>query len=421
MIEGSKTIELKKHTNAIHSASSMSLVQRKMANALLYNAYNDLLTQEVHSITIKELSKLMGYDSHDTQALKSALAGLVSTLVEWDIISDKKEEDMWVASSMLADATVSRSVCTYSYSHRMRQLLHRPEMYGRINMQVQSKFKSNYGLALYENCIRYQNIHYTPWLKLEVFRKLMGVEDKAYPIFRDFKRRILDKAIDEVNKFAPIFVTPEFRKWGRAVESIRFQIEKNGTVMMVAPDNCLVSYDRHESSYRKKLQEAYGLTDKQMNEVESSYEESFILEKISIIESSPTFINGKINNLAKYFIKALEEDYQLPRSSRAISSKKQKDKSQSSTQPRAEYDEFINSEIFKTFHLLDKKKKQEITIEFEAYLSSTLYLAHYNRKGLEDPLVLYQFYCFIKTNKYAEFKPKITFSEFSKNHSSMEW
>jgi len=413
MTEDTKNIVLKKHTNAIHSASVMSLVQRKMANALLYNAYNDLLTKEVHCITIKQLSELMGYDSKDTQVLKSALRGLVSTLVEWDIISDQKEDDIWVASSMLADATVSRSVCTYSYSLRMRQLLHRPEMYGRINMQVQANFKSNYGLALYENCIRYQNINYTPWLKLEVFRKLMGVEDKAYPIFRDFKRRILDKAIEEVNKFASIFVTPEFRRRGRAVESIRFQILKNETLEEHPVTECLMSSKSAPFLYRQKLKETYGLTDNQINEIGSSYEEEFILEKISIVEASPSFINGKIKNLAKYFISALREDYQLPKSSKCISAASKEDNN-INVKSRMEYDKFIASEILKSFYELDTEKQQEIKHQFEEHLGGGLYLTQYLQTGLAHPLVADQFCYFVKSKKNDWFKPSMSYNEFCK-------
>ncbi len=86
----------------------------------------------------------------------------------------------------------------------MKELLYRPEIYGRLNMHVQAKFKSTYGLALYENCIRYQDIKQTPWINLGTFRKLMGVETGKYTVFRDFKRRVLDKAITEVNEYSPI-------------------------------------------------------------------------------------------------------------------------------------------------------------------------------------------------------------------------
>ena len=192
-----KPYELKKNVGAIHSCSRLTLVQRKIANALLYNAYNHLLDANEHRIHISELCELIGYNSNDYKKIKQSLVALISTVIEWNLVDKEREreEGVWNASAIIADASIDGSICIYSYSNKMRQLLHRPEMYGRLNMQVQSKFKSTYGIALYENCIRFQNIKQTPWFEISMFRKLMGVDEEKYIIFRDFKRRVLDKAI----------------------------------------------------------------------------------------------------------------------------------------------------------------------------------------------------------------------------------
>lgn len=44
--------ELKKHVAAVHIRNRLSLLERKVANILLLNAYEDLLTQEVHTIKV---------------------------------------------------------------------------------------------------------------------------------------------------------------------------------------------------------------------------------------------------------------------------------------------------------------------------------------------------------------------------------
>ena len=45
-------VGLKKHVAAIHIGSDLTLVERKMANVLLLNAYEELLTTRTHSIPI---------------------------------------------------------------------------------------------------------------------------------------------------------------------------------------------------------------------------------------------------------------------------------------------------------------------------------------------------------------------------------
>lgn len=221
----SERLELKKHVNLIHCSNNLSLVQRKLFNALLFNAYSDLATKNQFNIGTKDLCKFIGYNSNDHKSLKNALLGLMKITIEWDVIDNfKRGHDKWKASAILASASLERGKCTYEYSSVIRELFYRPEIYGQINVALLPKFKSNYGLALYENCIRYSNVTNTPWFTLKVFRKLMGILDSQYSTFRDFKRRVLDTAVKEVNSYSSINIDPELKRISNKVVSIRFSI-----------------------------------------------------------------------------------------------------------------------------------------------------------------------------------------------------
>src|SRR5690606_14078242 len=130
--------------------------------------------------------KILGVSSHNYDSLKDALKALVSTVLEWNIVNDDTGDEDWSATTILACVRIRGAQCYYSYSPRMRELLHSPTVYGQVNLIVQARFKSNYGLALYENCVRYRNLPKTRLFSLDEFRKLMGVDDSQYPIFRDF-------------------------------------------------------------------------------------------------------------------------------------------------------------------------------------------------------------------------------------------
>ncbi len=231
MVEKKKALELKKHVATIHASNKLSLLQRKISNALLYNAYENLLEQEDHQIHIATLCKIIDYSSNDYKTIKRALVDLLSTVIEWNLVDGDKlaTQGIWNASSIIASASIDGPICTYSYSNTMKKLLYHPEFYGRLNMQVQAKFQSSYGLALYENCIRFQNIEQTPWFDLAKFRKLMGVEEGKYKIFRDLKSRVIEKAVEEVNKYSPIFIEPQYRKQDRQVVAIQFLINKQNS------------------------------------------------------------------------------------------------------------------------------------------------------------------------------------------------
>ncbi len=307
--------ELKKHVATIHSGSKLSLVQRKITNALLYHAYDDLLTKDEHEIHIATLCKLIGYDSNDHKAIKKALVDLLSTVIEWNIVDGDRlaqgDVGVWSASSLIADASIDGPICTYSYSNKMKKLLYHPELYGRLNMLVQAKFKSSYGLALYENCIRYQDIGQTPWLEMSKFRKLMGVEEGKYKVFRDFKSRVLNKALEEVNTYSAIQINVQLRKEGRQPTAIQFLItsskQRLSSELIIA----------ESQSLSHVLKNQFGLSKPQIADLLMRYEEPYILEKIQIVHASSTFQTGKINNLAKYLLSALAEDYQAVKSSKS--------------------------------------------------------------------------------------------------------
>jgi plasmid replication initiation protein len=315
MLERKKHVELKKHVATIHSTNKLSLLQRKISNALLFNAYDELLEKDEHQVHIGELCRIIGYNSNDHKIIKRALVELLSTVLEWNLVDGEKldgnEKGIWNASSIIADASIEGAICIYSYSNKMKKLLYHPELYGRLNMAVQAKFQSSYGLALYENCIRYQNIGQTPWFDLLQFRKLMGIEEGKYKIFRDFKTRVLDKAVEEVNKYSPIQINPQLRKESRQVKAIQFRIKKSKKLSVA--ESASVSIKQLNLS--KTLKEIFGLSKKQISEVLATHEESYIQQKIALIESSSSWQAGKIKNLARFLLSALKDDYQATRSS----------------------------------------------------------------------------------------------------------
>ncbi len=308
--------ELKKHAAIIHCSNPLSLLQRKVSNALLYHAYEELMVKEEHEISIRQLCKLIEYNGNNHAVIKEALKGLLSTVIEWNVVSDSTGSEDWTASSIIASVSLRGPTCLYAYSPRMKQLLHSPTMFGKINLYIQSRFKSSYGLALYENCIRYRGLPHTKWFDMETFRKLMGVPADHYTIFRDFKRRVLDKSVEEVNTYSDMLVELELGRERRQVVKIRFALKERakrlrlGTKVEGTNDAVPSAVD-----LRSKLIMQFCLSPAQTEQVLQAYEHTFIEEKIVLVEASANYQCGKVKNLAGYFLSALKNDYQQGKSS----------------------------------------------------------------------------------------------------------
>jgi len=308
--------ELKKHAATIHCSNALSLLQRKVSNALLYHAYKELMDKNEHEITIKQLCRLIGYQGNNHAVIREALKGLISTIIEWNVINDQTGTENWTASSILASVSLEGPLCYYAYSPRMKQLLHSPSMFGKIDLVIQSHFRSSYGLALYENCIRYRGLPYTKWFEMALFKKLMGVLPGKYDVFRDFKRRVLDTAIAEVNTYSDLILAAEFTREGRKVVSVRFCLKERakktrlGNKAMIP----LVKSTKTSSiALQPGLMKDFGLSTEQVEHLIANYDAVFIQEKIALIKQSKPYLEGRIENLAGYLLSALKRNYQLPK------------------------------------------------------------------------------------------------------------
>jgi hypothetical protein len=221
--------EVIKHSAAIQIYSSITLLQRRAWNVLLYNAYNALPTAEVHAISVLDLARILEYDSHNHDYLKEALRALVTCGVEWNILG-KDGTEVWGVSTLLVHAEIEHGVCSYSYSLPLRQRLHNPSMYARLDLNLQNRFESKHAQALWELCVDYlghrRGYGETPYIRLEQFRKLMGIEEGTYALFKLLSQWVLKPAIAEINRVSDFHVEIEYQREGRKVTALKFKIRR---------------------------------------------------------------------------------------------------------------------------------------------------------------------------------------------------
>lgn len=418
-----KSLEIKKHVALIHSTNHLSLLERKIGNALLYNAYDSLLVDAEHHIHIPTLCALIGYNSKDCKTIKRSLISLISTVLEWNLVDKDKQpgKDIWMASALLADAKIEGPNCTYSYSNRLKELCYHPEFYGRLNLKVLSLFKSTYGLALYENCIRFQNITQTPWFSLPIYRKLMGVGEGKYLLFKDLNKRVIKPAVNEVNRYSPIQVKAEFKKQGRELTAIRFLISPLCEERFVQ-----LQSQEQNNGVVERLKNEYGLSAIQVEKTLSSYTEIYLIEKMNLIESSASYLNGKIKNLAKYLEKALLEDYQPPKSSQAFLENlhlKEEEKVKSRQYQEKitrNYRSYQAKELLRIYNGFSEKRKKMIENAFIKYIHPTVYHSIFAKEGLNNVLVCDRFVEFLKSNYPDLLDLLLSFEEFSKDKDQLK-
>ena len=251
---------VKKHVAAIHTSGELSLLERKMANVFLLNAYDDLLTKRTHNIPVKLLSAMIGWDeSNNIERLQSSLKQLTSTAVEFDLMGDGKGS--WAVVSLLSFGEIKNGICSYRYDEFLAEKMYDPDIYATINMRIQRQLRGGYSLALYENCLRYKNVGSTGWWEMEKFRRLVGAEASLYDSFKRINERIIQPSVKEINKFSDIFIEPEFKKESRKITGVRFLIRENAQQALFKQEETDEFLALRESDIYKRLKE-HGIGDK---------------------------------------------------------------------------------------------------------------------------------------------------------------
>jgi len=393
-----KPLVLKKHINAIHCTNNMSFVQRKLFNALLYYAYRDLPNKKIFEIPAKKLCELIGYNSNDYKSLKKALKAMMSIVIEWNVTDyETNNANKWSSSTMLAAATLENGMCRYEYSETLKELLYRPEIYGRINIEVQTEFSSTYALAIYENCVRYRGLPQTPWFDLEVFRKLMGLTDDKYSSYKELRKRVIDIGIREVNQFADISIVPEVNKCNKKIVSIRFKLQEKQS------ENIAFTPISADLNLADSLINEFKITPEVAKEILSTYEADYIKEKISLVLDSPSFKTGKIEGVSGFLIRAIQDNYQPAKSSKVIKKKTevnqlaiQKEKADNlEAQKKKAYEEYLRKHVDECLLKFDKQMYDSTTEKFIQHLSylpeGSIYIQTYKTHGMNSSFIASKF------------------------------
>jgi plasmid replication initiation protein len=93
-----------------------------------------------------------------------------------------------------------------------------------------SNLDSGYAIRLYELLIRWRLPKTTPMMTIGDLRASLGVQEHQYTAMNDFKKRVLDLAINQINSSTDLTVTYEQHKRGRTITGFTFKFEVKSEV-----------------------------------------------------------------------------------------------------------------------------------------------------------------------------------------------
>ena len=100
------------------------------------------------------------------------------------------------------------------------------EFFTQYLLSQTAQLKSVYSSRLYELLIQWRSTEKTPIINLEDFRAQLGIEENQYKLMSDFKKRVLDLAINDINEKTDIKATYQQHKKGRSISGFSFTFKQ---------------------------------------------------------------------------------------------------------------------------------------------------------------------------------------------------
>lgn len=235
-------LQIVKSNQIIEASYRLSVAEQRVILSAISQVRRDKpVTDEVlYSVTAAEIAKLCGTDPNTAyRDLQNAAERLqtrrVSLILEPDgvtIRSKRRRVTCWVQTVDYIDQEgriemrFGKDILPY--------LTGLQREFTRYALSDVAKMTSAYGIRLYELLVQWPEGHRV--VALDDLRRWLQLEDR-YPSIKDFKRWVLDPAVEQINVHSPLMLTWEQRKTGRKVTHLVFDYtpKKSAKVVSKAP------------------------------------------------------------------------------------------------------------------------------------------------------------------------------------------
>ncbi|WP_201618401.1 replication initiation protein RepM [Psychrobacter urativorans] len=182
---------------------------------------------QIHASSYQEQFKVEKHSAY--KALKSAAKGLFDAHFEYDDVHEKTGDLVhrivrWVQSVAYIDKT---GMIELQFTDAVIPLITRlSEQYTEYDLKQVSELQSEYSIRLYELMAQWKTVGKTNKITLDDLRKKLGVGTEQYKAMHNFKARVLDLAIKQINSFTDIQADYIQHKTGRAVTGFTFTFKQ---------------------------------------------------------------------------------------------------------------------------------------------------------------------------------------------------
>lgn len=228
----SKKMRVYKANAVIEACYTLSVAEHRLLLACFAQIGKKATDQRLYRVYAHEIAALAEISPQDAYR-DAAIA--VERLYERSVevfegpngdAPPKKRRFRWIQEAVYAegegyvDVRLSTSILPF-----VNNLL---EQYTVYHMQDVARMTSRYGIRVYELLVQWRRRGQRE-VEVEWLRRSLGVEEK-YTNFKDFRKRVIAPAVQQINEYSPLEVSWNERKTGRRITHVTFHFSEKPEV-----------------------------------------------------------------------------------------------------------------------------------------------------------------------------------------------
>jgi plasmid replication initiation protein len=237
-------VELVVKSNALIQASyTLGLVEQRLILMSIVQARETgegITAESILVIRAQDYASLFNVTKQTAyQALADAVETLFNRRATVDVYDKKRDRTRpmtvrWVTAMAYEE---NAGLISLRFGHEVvPELMRLEENFTSYELEQVAGLKSAYAVRLYELLIQWRTAGKTPIFEISQFRGQLGLGVDEYLQMSDFKRRVLDMAITQINDHTDIKATYEQHKTGRTITGFSFKFKQKQTATRAVTD-----------------------------------------------------------------------------------------------------------------------------------------------------------------------------------------
>lgn len=185
------------------------------------NSAEKILKKDTFEVSAQSLIDQWGVESKNAyRDLKKAADSLFQRYITIDLEDHKTLKTRWISSIVYLEKKGVIEVC---FAQRILPYLSQLKaQFTKYELKHVSKMKSIYGVRLYELLVQYKQTGFRE-IEISWLRQKFQIGDDEYLRMHDFKKRVIEPALKDINETSDLFAKYTQKKQGKHITHFLFE------------------------------------------------------------------------------------------------------------------------------------------------------------------------------------------------------